>query len=155
MRKVILFLASGGGAGYLPGVPGTWGSLVGLLLFWALKRLAPWPLLATVAAVSFLSFWIAGMAEALIGSKDPQVIVIDEVAGMLVSLVFLPFSWKIALAAFLLFRLFDIWKPFPARLIQEKLPGGWGIVGDDLMAGIYANLVLQIAIRVVPSVWLP
>ena len=154
MRKIILFLASGFGSGYLPGVPGTWGSLVGLLLFWALRRLAPWPLLATVAAISFLSFWIAGMAEALIGSKDPQVIVIDEVAGMLVSLVLLPFSWKIALAAFILFRLFDIWKPFPARLIQEKLPGGWGIVGDDLMAGVYANLVLQIAIRTIPSFWL-
>jgi phosphatidylglycerophosphatase A len=153
MRKVILFFASGGGAGYLPGVPGTWGSLVGLLLFWPLRHLTSWPLLATVAAVAFLSCWIAGLAEGLIGSKDPQVVVIDEIAGMFVSLTLLPFSWKIAAAGFFLFRLFDVWKPFPARLFQEKLPGGWGIVGDDLMAGVYANLVLRVLIRFFPTVW--
>ncbi|HEX5036601.1 MAG TPA: phosphatidylglycerophosphatase A [bacterium] len=153
MRKVILFLASGFGSGYLPSVPGTWGSLVGLLLYWPLQRLAPLPLGATVLAVAFLSCWIAGLAEGFLGAKDPQIVVIDEVAGMFFSLVFLPFSWKIGLAGFFLFRLFDVWKPFPARLIQDKLPGGWGVVGDDLMAGIYANLVLQIAIRVVPGIW--
>jgi phosphatidylglycerophosphatase A len=153
MRKVILFLASGFGSGYLPSVPGTWGSLVGLLLYWPLQRLAPVPLGITVFTVAILSCWIAGLAERELGSKDPQVIVIDEVAGMFFSLVFVPFHWKTGLAGFFLFRIFDIWKPFPARLIQDKLPGGWGVVGDDLMAGIYANLVLQIAIRVVPEIW--
>lgn len=146
MRKIILFLASGFGAGYLPGVPGTWGSLVGVLLFWPLSRLSPSLLAITVGTVAILSCWIAGLAEGFAGSKDPQIVVIDEIAGQFVSLIFLPFNWKIAAAGFLLFRLFDIWKPFPARLIQEKMPGGWGIVGDDLMAGIYANLILQLIV---------
>jgi phosphatidylglycerophosphatase A len=149
VRKVILFLASGGGVGYIPFAPGTWGSAVGLLLYWALLRLAPWPFFATVIAIVFFSCWVAGLAEGFLGRKDAQIIVIDEVAGMLVSLLFLPVSWKLAAAGFVLFRLFDIWKPFPARLAQDKLPGGWGVVGDDVMAGIYANIMLQIAIRVV------
>lgn len=154
MRNIILFFASGGGVGYLPLFPGTWGSAVGVLLFWALTRLPTWPLVATVAAAVFLSCWIAGLAEGILGAKDPQIIVIDEVAGMFVSLLFLPFNWKVALAGFLLFRLFDIWKPFPARLMQDKLPGGWGVVGDDVMAGVYANLLLQIAVRTFPRVLL-
>jgi phosphatidylglycerophosphatase A len=147
VRKIILFLASGGGVGYIPFAPGTWGSAVGVLLFWALLRLPMWPLVVTVVAIAFLSCWIADLAEGLLGKKDPQIIVIDEVAGMLVSLLFLPVNWKVALAAFFFFRLFDIWKPFPARWLQDHLPGGWGVVGDDIMAGIYANLVLQIAVH--------
>jgi phosphatidylglycerophosphatase A len=149
MRQVILFFASGAGSGYIPFAPGTWGSAVGLLVYWFLLRLPHWPLVMTVAAVVFLSCWIAGLAEDFLAAKDPQVIVIDEVAGMLVSLMFLPVSWRVVLASFILFRLFDVWKPFPARWIQENLPGGWGVVGDDIMAGIYANLVMQIAIRVI------
>lgn len=149
MRQIILFLASGAGSGYIPFAPGTWGSAVGLLVYWLLLRLPQWPLAVTVAAVVFLSCWIAGLAEELLAAKDPQVIVIDEVAGMLVALMFLPASGRVVLAAFVLFRLFDIWKPFPARWIQENLPGGWGVVGDDVMAGIYANLVLQIVLRVI------
>lgn len=148
MRKIILFFASGGGAGYIPWFPGTWGSAVGLLIFWPLTRLAVWPYAATVLAVAFLSSWISTLAEGFLGKKDPQVIVIDEVAGMLVTLAFLPVSWKLVAAGFFLFRLFDIWKPFPLRLIQDRLPGGWGVVGDDVVAGIYANIVLQIAVQV-------
>ena len=147
MRKIILFLASGGGVGYIPLAPGTWGSAVGVLLFWALLRLPVWPLVVTVVAIAFLSCWIADLAEGLLGAKDPQVIVIDEVAGMLVTLLFLPVNWQVALAGFFFFRLFDIWKPFPARWLQDHLPGGWGVVGDDIMAGIYANLVLQIGVH--------
>ena len=150
MQKIILFLASGAGSGYIPFAPGTWGSAVGLLVYWLLLRLSQWPFVATVAAVVFLSCWIAGLAEGFLGQKDPQVIVIDEVAGMLVSLLFLPVNWKIAVAGFVLFRIFDIWKPFPARWAQDTLPGGWGVVGDDVVAGIYANLVLQILVRVWP-----
>lgn len=147
MRKIILFLASGGGVGYMPVAPGTWGSAVGLLVFWALLRLPVWPLVVTVVAIVFLSCWIADLAEGLLGAKDPQIIVIDEVAGMLVTLLFLPVNWQVALAGFFFFRLFDIWKPFPARWLQDHLPGGWGVVGDDIMAGVYANLVLQIGVH--------
>lgn len=131
----------------MPVAPGTWGSAVGLLVFWALLRLPVWPLVVTVVAIVFLSCWIADLAEGLLGAKDPQIIVIDEVAGMLVTLLFLPVNWQVALAGFFFFRLFDIWKPFPARWLQDHLPGGWGVVGDDIMAGVYANLVLQIGVH--------
>lgn len=147
MRKTILFFASGFGSGYMPIAPGTWGSAVGLLVYWALLRLPLWPFVATVVTIVFFSCWIAGLAERELGAKDPQIIVIDEVAGMLVTLLFVPVNWKAAVVGFFLFRLFDVWKPFPARMAQDKLPGGWGVVGDDVMAGIYANLVLQVIVH--------
>jgi len=149
LKKLILIIASGFGTGYSPWIPGTVGSLVGLLLFWPLHRLAFWPYLATLVGLIFLSTWISTIAETLFGEKDSRRIVIDEIVGMLVTLSFLPFTWKWALAGFLLFRLFDIWKPFPARLCQERLPGGWGVVWDDVVAGIYANLLLQVIGRLV------
>jgi len=153
VRNIILFFASGAGSGYIPVAPGTWGSVVGLLVYWALSGMPLWPLVATVLAIVFLSCWVAGLAEGMLAAKDPQLIVIDEVAGMLVTLLFLPVNWKVAVAGFFLFRLFDIWKPFPAGWLQDNLSGGWGVVGDDVMAGIYANLVLQIAVRAFPAVW--
>lgn len=140
-------MASSFGLGYLPIAPGTWGSLGGIALYFALYRLQLVPYLVTLFALIVLSSWIADRAEVILGKKDPGVIVIDEVVGMLTALTFLPITWEWVLAAFLLFRLFDIWKPFPARWIQDHAPGGWGVVGDDVMAGIYANLILQIAVR--------
>ena len=131
----------------MPVASGTWGSLWGVALYMLLYRLSLLNFLVTLFALIFLSAWIADRAEALIGRKDPGVIVIDEVVGMLTALTFLPISWPWLLAAFLLFRLFDIWKPFPARWIQDHAPGGWGVVGDDVMAGIYANVILQVAVR--------
>lgn len=131
----------------MPVASGTWGSLWGVGLYFALYRLQLVPYLATLFALIFLSAWIADQAEVLLGKKDPGIIVIDEVVGMLTALTFLPISWEWVLAAFLLFRFFDIWKPFPARWIQDHVPGGWGVVGDDVVAGIYANLILQVAVR--------
>lgn len=147
IQKIVLFLATGAGSGYLPWMPGTAGSLVGILLYYSLRSMPRGPYLAFVVAFFFLAVWASGLAEVIFGSKDPQRIVIDEVVGMLVTLALLPFSWRTVLVGFVLFRLFDIWKPFPARLLQDRLPGGWGVVGDDVMAGIYANIVLQALTR--------
>ncbi len=146
MRKFILLVATGGGSGYSPIAPGTAGSLVGLLLWGLLAPLHPVALLGCVGLLSILGAWAAGRAEQLFGQHDDGRITIDEVVGMLVSLAFLPARLDVALVGFALFRLFDIWKPPPIRL-AERLPAGWGVMADDLVAGLYANLAGQILWR--------
>lgn len=143
-------VATGLGSGYSPIAPGTAGSAVGLLLFWALARL---PLPAQVAATALVFF--AGVAAAShlarrLGIEDPGVVVVDEVVGMWVTMLFLPLTPLTAVVGFLAFRAMDIVKPYPARQL-EHLHGGWGIMADDLMAGVYANLLVRIALFVVPA----
>lgn len=120
---------------------------MGLLLYVLLAAL-PWPtylfflLVFTVAAG-----YLAREAEVLFGQKDPPCIVIDEMAGLLWTMLFVPPAIPAVIIGFLLFRFFDVLKPFPVRLLQDKLPGGYGVVGDDVMAGIYSNLALQVLIK--------
>ena len=146
MRKLVLFVATGAGAGLSPVAPGTAGSLLGLGLFAALAGLS-WGLyaLATTLVVT-VAIWAAGRAELFLGAKDDRRIVIDEVAGMLASLAFLPARLDVALFGFGLFRAFDIAKPPPARRL-ERASGGYGIVLDDLVAGAYANAAGQLLWR--------
>jgi len=165
-----LFFATAGGAGYLPAVPGTWGSLVGVALYCAQIELLQtsaqramdlhlqhtdtyyvvvhgWRVgLITAIAVASLGIFVAGRVSKFKGSKDPQIVVIDEVSGQFITylLALAPLNWKYLLLGFILFRGFDVWKPFPARQ-AEALPGGWGIMADDWIAGIYAAIGLWIA----------
>jgi phosphatidylglycerophosphatase A len=139
-------IATAFGSGYSPIAPGTAGSLVGLALFWPLQLAAPWVQVLVVVVV-----YLAGVAASTrlalqLGRKDPGAAVVDEVVGMWLSLLFLPFTPATAAAAFLLFRVLDVFKPYPARQL-EALPGGWGIMTDDVMAGVYANLLLRAALR--------
>jgi phosphatidylglycerophosphatase A len=132
------------GVGYVPVAPGTFGSAVGLLIWFAL----PVSVLAqgaAIAAVSAIGAWSSTVAERHSGKVDPGYVVIDEVAGMLVTLFLIPVGWAGALGAFLLFRLFDIVKPYPANRL-ERLHGGLGIMADDIMAGVYANLALRLCL---------
>jgi phosphatidylglycerophosphatase A len=138
---VPIALATAFGAGYMPKAPGTLGSAVGLLL-WFLLPASPWAHAVAIALVAVAGTWSAGVAERHFGRHDPGQVVIDEVAGMLVTLFLNPVSWFSAVIGFLLFRAADILKPFPARRF-ERLPGGLGIMADDVMAGIYANLALR------------
>jgi len=131
-----VLVASIGGIGYSPVAPGTAGSLVALLALWFIPFTVA-SLAATIVVVSALGIWSGGRAEQALGRKDPGVIVIDEVAGMLLSAWLLPRTLAALGAAFLLFRLFDIWKPFPADQSQS-MPGGLGVMMDDLIAGLYA-----------------
>ena len=134
-------VATGGGIGYCPVAPGTAASLFALLLVWALPF--SWRGLALVLlAVTVLGAWAATRAERLFGARDPSRVVIDEIAGMWLSVLTLPRSLWPLLAAFLLFRLFDIVKPFPIRQ-SENLSGGLGIMLDDLIAGVYTLLCLR------------
>ncbi len=146
-QKTILFFATGAGVGFLPGSKGTYGSVVAVLLYAAVAGLGPWHFLFFTVVFSLFSIWVADLAESHFQEKDSQKIVIDEIAGYLVTMLFLPFDWKYVLMAFVLFRLFDIWKPWPIGLLDRKVKGGLGIVGDDLLAGVFGNLTMQILIR--------
>ncbi len=134
------------GAGYFPVASGTVGSLVTAVAIWLLPLTRP-RIVVALAVVTVLGVWAGSRVERALGRKDPGVIVIDEVAGMLLSVVLLPLplSIPVLVTAFLLFRLFDIWKPFPARESQA-LTGGMGVMVDDLIAGLY-TLVLVMGAR--------
>ncbi len=143
--KAARLIATWFGCGYSPVGPGTAGSLAALVVAWPLVHYAGWRPLWFVAPVLVLTFpavWAAGVTAVDEQEKDPQIVVVDEVLGQWLTLAGAPHlnlqSW---IAAFFLFRLFDIWKPAPVRQL-ERLPGGTGIVADDLMAGLYAALVL-------------
>ena len=142
-------LATGFGAGYSPIAPGTAGSALGLALFWPMARLPLVPLLGVVALVLVVGVAAGGHVAHRVGRKDPGLVVIDEVVGVWVTLLWLPFSPATAALGFLAFRAMDIVKPYPARQL-EGLPGGVGIMADDVMAGIYANLLLRVVGLVVP-----
>jgi len=154
------------GVGYLPLAPGTFGSMVGVLIYlgarqieasssvyfsargWQEAQVAAW--IHVVNAILFLLFcllgiWAATRATKLFKHKDPQQAVVDEVIGQLLTFLFVPFdvSWKYVLAGFLLFRLFDIWKPYPIDSLQN-LPAGIGVCADDILAGVYAGAILSL-----------
>ena len=132
-----------GGAGYSPVASGTVGSFVTLIALWLIP-FTTLALLVTLAVVTLVGIWAGSRVEMVIDAKDPGIIVIDEVAGMLVSVLFVPRTIPVLVTAFLLFRLFDIWKPFPARQLQE-LHGGLGVMLDDLIAGAYALALIAIS----------
>ena len=136
------------GVGYIPVAPGTFGSLVGVAIFLALTRVAPGSVLLVVAilVVTFAGIWAGTRTEELAGRKDPGKIVVDEVAGQLIALfplAFAPWSIKMVIVSFILFRFFDIVKPYPANRLQD-LKGGAGVMCDDLVAGAYAAIIVAI-----------
>lgn len=144
MTTLIMALATGLYTGYLPKAPGTWGSLVALPLHLMLIRLEPLAYGLSLAGFILLAIMIAGSAEKICDRKDPGIIVIDEIAGMLIALIAAPPDFRGWLLAFLLFRLFDILKPFPIGWIDRRVQGGVGIVLDDLMAGLYTLIIIQV-----------
>jgi phosphatidylglycerophosphatase A len=149
VRHLAVVLATVGGVGYAPVASGTAGSLVVLPLLPALAVLrgrAPLAYAALVIALVAVAIWAAGRAEDILGGHDHSRIVIDEVAGMVLAGAFLPATWLAAGLAFFFFRVFDVVKPYPARAIDQGVEGGLGVVGDDLVAGIYAGLVTRLAL---------
>jgi phosphatidylglycerophosphatase A len=149
LDAVARFVATASFSGLSPVAPGTAGSAVGLLLFWPLSRLvAPWQW-AACALVFAIGTLAATRVARMVGREDPEIVVVDEVAGQWVSLAGLPFTPATALAGFLLFRAMDVIKPWPARDL-ERLPGGLGIMCDDIAAGIYAHLLVQVGLLVWP-----
>jgi len=138
---VAFVVASVFGAGYSPVAPGTAGSLVTAVAIWLLP-FNPMRMAITLGVVILVGLWAGSRVERVLGRKDPGLIVIDEVAGMLCSMLLLPRTLPVLVTAFLLFRLFDVWKPFPARESQA-LTGGMGVMVDDLIAGLYTLVLVK------------
>jgi phosphatidylglycerophosphatase A len=152
-RRLLVFgLSSAAGLGYLPKAPGTWGTLAALPIWYACRGLSPLAFTVVVLLVTAFSVLVAEAAERLYGRHDVQLIVIDEVAGMLVTAIGVPFAWPEVLAGFVLFRLFDMTKPQPIRWLDEHVPGGFGVVLDDIAAGVVACGLLHGA-RVLLGGW--
>lgn len=143
----MVLLATGCYAGYAPVAPGTFGTLVAIPLCYFLSRLGLVHGILFLGLFTGFAVWMSGEAEKVFKKKDSGLIVIDEIAGLLVTLFLIPWSVKSVVIGFFLFRLMDIAKPFPIRRLETKLPGGWGVVGDDVLAGIYANVALRLAIQ--------
>jgi phosphatidylglycerophosphatase A len=141
--KLAYFVASCGYAGYFPFAPGTVGSAVGVLFDRLLRATVPvWTQGLVIAALTIVGIVAAEIVEKDT-HEDPSLVVVDELVGMLLSVFLLPLSWMGLVLGFLIFRIFDIIKPFPCRQ-SERLPGGLGIMADDIIAGIYTNLVLRL-----------
>ena len=146
MTRFALLVATVAGTGYVPRAPGTFGSAAGLLL-WALLPRTPVAQGIAIVAVFVVGSWSGTIAERHFGRTDPGQVVIDEVMGMLITLFLNPVGWGGALAGFLLFRVADVIKPWPANRL-ERLPGGVGVMADDGMAAIYANLALRLTLAI-------
>ena len=149
IRRLIKFITSVCYAGYSPVVPGTIGSLAGLIIYFLVRNNV------VLYAFSILFLFSLGIifsaeAENIFRKKDAEAIVIDEACGMLLALFLVPFRTVLVIAGFLLFRFFDVIKPPPARAL-EKIVGSWGIMLDDILAAVYTNVILQILSRSIPG----
>ena len=154
MPTLARLIATAGYCGTVPVAPGTAGSAVGIVLLVLVRSSGSGGLEALVlGALVAVGVWAASAAERDYGQIDPPAVVIDEVAGMFVTLLWLPVGWVGALVGFLAFRFFDIVKPYPARA-AERLPGGWGVMTDDLVAGVYAALTVRALAWIAPAAML-
>jgi phosphatidylglycerophosphatase A len=151
VTRLAVFLATVAYCGYFPIAPGTVGSAAGLLVYWIVRSTgSPAVEVAAIVAVFVAGTWAGTIAEQHFGGTDPGQVVIDEVVGMLITLLFIPVGVSGAIAGFVLFRVFDILKPYPANRF-ERLHGGLGVMADDAMAGVYANVALRIVLWLVPG----
>jgi len=149
-RRLLLALATVGGLGYLPWMPGTWASLATLGLVWLLSQAGMLFYLTVLLTFFFLGVHVSSRTERLLGHRDPGLIVIDEVVGQLVALAGQPMGWWYLLWGWALFRAMDILKPFPINRIDSHGKGGWGIMLDDVVAGVYAWLGLHLLQHIFP-----
>jgi phosphatidylglycerophosphatase A len=151
VTRLAVFVATAGYTGYFPFAPGTVGSAVGLvvygLVWWTQSAVVE---VALIAGLFAAGVWAGTTAERYFGGVDPGPIVLDEVVGMLITLAFIPVGWSAALTGFVLFRIFDVIKPWPAGRFEE-LHGGLGVMADDAMAAVYANVSLRAVMWLLPG----
>jgi len=146
--KLFVGLATGGYIGFIPFAPGTFGSVLGIPFYYFMSSLPLLPAFSFLLVFILFSVWIAGKGEAALNTKDPGCIVIDEIAGIGVTFFTIPFNLYWAVLGFIIFRFFDILKPFPVNYLEKRFTGGLGVVIDDVAAGIMSNIVLQIVLLV-------
>ncbi|MBF0571287.1 MAG: phosphatidylglycerophosphatase A [Candidatus Omnitrophica bacterium] len=138
-------IATVGGIGYLPLAPGTWATAAGVAIAYFLgDNLPVFSILLLVLLI--LGIMASGVVEKLLGQRDPGIVVIDEVVGVMIALWGLPLIWSVMICGFFLFRAFDMFKIYPVNKLEAQ-SGGWGIMLDDCMAGVYTNIILRIALR--------
>ncbi len=147
-NDIVVFLATGFFTGFLPTMPGTWGTFAGIPLIIINHRLTS--IMQAAVTVVFVAFaaYIAGRAEILFEDRDARPIVIDEMVGFLITLLWLPLNFLTLCLGFVLFRLFDIVKPPPIAILEKRLHGGWSIVLDDVLVGVFANVTLRLLLMV-------
>ena len=144
MRRLALLLATWWGVGYVPRAPGTAGTIAAIPFYFLLRLLPLYGYLACVLGIGLVACWAAGEAERIFQEQDSKRIVIDEAVGFFITMTALPPTWPYLIGGFCLFRCFDILKPPPIRLIERKVEGGYGVVLDDVLAGIYAHIALRL-----------
>jgi len=150
-QMVLVLIGSIGPLGFLPASGTVTVAIVGLPLFWLTRS---WPTSLYIVATTIftlVSVWLHQRGDTVLGEKDSRKLVWDEVAGFLIAVTAVPWTWRIAIFAFMLERAIDIMKIPPARRIENRWPGGWGVVGDDVIAGAYTCLILHLLVRLAPS----
>ena len=150
MNRLFLLLATGFGVGNSPIAPGTLGTLLAIPVYYFLSNISSPIYEITLIGFFFLSVWISENAEIFFGKKDDPRIVIDEMMGFLITMLWVPKTILFVIIGFFLFRFFDILKPFPVRHLEKRLKGGFGVVLDDVMAGVYASIILHLIGRIYP-----
>ena len=144
LKRIVIFLATGCYVGYSPVVPGTTGTLAAIPIYFLLSHLSPLYYLAILLGSIYVAIWASDRAEVILQSRDCRHIVIDEMVGFLVTMFIVPPTWRNILLGFFIFRALDIIKPFPIRALEERVRGGYGVVLDDIIAGIYGNLIIHV-----------
>ncbi len=144
INRFVVLLATGFGVGYSPLAPGTLGTLIAIPVYYFLSNISSPIYEITLTGFFFLCVWISENAEIAFWKKDDRRIVIDEIVGFLITMLWVPKTILFVIIGFFLFRVFDILKPFPIRRLEKGFKGGFGVVLDDVVAGVYANIVLQI-----------
>jgi len=148
-QKSVIFIATGCYIGNITFAPGTFGTVLGLLLCFFLSKIDYSMAVLLTLIFILCAIWIASEAEKILKTEDPGCIVIDEIAGIILTLSGLPFNITSVTAGFLIFRALDIWKPYPIRFLENKFSGGIGIVLDDVVAGILSNLILRVFMKAI------
>ena len=143
LKRPICFLGLGFGSGLAPKAPGTFGTLVAIPLYWLMKDLSLGLYLAITIIAFIAGIWICQQSADWLGKDDPSAVVWDEIVGYMVTMIAAPTGWQWMLAGFLLFRFFDILKPWPISWADQKLHGGLGIMVDDVIAGLFSLIILQ------------
>ncbi|WP_028109892.1 phosphatidylglycerophosphatase A family protein [Ferrimonas futtsuensis] len=151
LSNPVHFLALGGGLGLAPKAPGTFGTLAAFPFYWVMQDWSLFPYLMTLILFSAVGIYLCGKTAEDMGEHDHPAIVWDEVVGMLITLIAAPAGWIWLVIGFALFRLFDIWKPWPIRFFDKQMEGGLGIMMDDILAGIFALVWLQALARLFPN----
>ena len=149
MKYFFLLLATGFGVGYSPVAPGTLGTLIAVVVYYFFSNILSPVYEITLVGFFFLSVWISENAERFFGKRDDQRIIIDEVIGFLITMLWVPKTILFVIIGFFLFRFFDILKPFPIRRLEKGFKGGFGVVLDDVVAGVYANIMIRLIYRII------